>query len=419
MPTVVLMGTLDTKGREYAFVKERLIEFGVTPVVIDFGILGEPAFPPDFSAAEVASAGGFDLSQLRFGREGTDTRARALDVMTHGLIALLAQLRAQGRCDAVMGMGGSGGSSVISAAMRSLPVGVPKLLVSTMASGDVRRIVDTKDLCLMYSVTDIVGLNRVSRKILTNAALAAAGMAKGAALPPPEEDQPLVAITMFGVTTPGVLRLVDRLEGAGFETVVFHAVGSGGRAMEDMITDGLIDGVIDYTLSELTDELLGGWFSAGANRFEAASSKGIPQVAVPGAIEVLNFGPRTSVPEKYDKPERKLIIHNPNVCAVRTTKEEQAELGKIIGQKLSRATGPAAIAFPLQGLDKYEQPPDGPWINAESDGAMFAAIKTNLRPDIQVIELDKNINDPAFADATFELFLQLWHQKHPVAETTP
>ncbi len=413
MSTVVLIGTLDTKGPEYAFVKERLIEAGVTPVVIDFGVLGNPYFEPDYSAAQVAEAAGSSLGQLRFSREGTDTRAVALDTMSKGIIEILRQLQQENRCDAVLGFGGSGGSTVISAGMRSLPVGVPAVLVSTMASGDVRRFVDTKDLCLMYSVTDIAGLNRVSRKILTNAAYAAAGMAKAQSKADAADGKPLIAITMFGVTTPGILRIIKKLNSAGFETIVFHAVGSGGKAMENMIDDGLIDGVIDYTLAELTDELLGGWFTAGPNRFEAASRVGIPQVVVPGAIEVLNFGPVSSVPEKYRTPERLLVIHNPNVCAVRATKEEQIELGRIIARKLSTATGPAAILFPKKGLDSYEQPPDGPWVNEEADQAMFDTIRAELRADIEILELDANVNDPAFADKTAETFLRLWQQKHP------
>jgi uncharacterized protein (UPF0261 family) len=409
-PTVVLVGSLDTKGREYAFVKACLQTSGVTPVVIDFGVLGEPPFTPDLAADEVARAGGASLKDLRFAREGSDTRAVALATMERGVSVILRRLRADGRCDAVLGMAGSGGSSVISGAMRCLPIGVPKLLVSTMASGNVSGYIGTRDLCVMYSVTDIAGLNRVSRKILSNAAAAAAGMAGGVPFAAQITERPLIAITMFGITTPGVLRLVERLEKMGFETIVFHATGSGGRAMEEMIEEDLIDGVIDYTTSELVDELLGGIFPAGPHRLEAAGPKGIPQVVVPGAMEVLNFGPRATLPEKYDKPERKCIVHNPNVCAVRTNMEESAELGRIFAEKVSMAKGPAAVMLPLKGLDKYEQPPDGPWIDAEADGALFSAIKTKLRPDIPVRELPYNINDPEFADATFDMFIQLWEK---------
>jgi len=407
-PTVVLVGSLDTKAREYAFVKERLQVAGVIPVVLDFGVLQDPPFPPDFSAEDVASAAGAKLSDLRFAREGTDTRAVALATMERGVSVILRRLVDEGRCDGVLGLAGSGGSSVISGAMRSLPLGMPKLLVSTMASGNVGGYIGTRDICIMYSVTDIAGLNRVSRMVLSNAAAAIAGMGRDRRTAP-DGDRPLVALTMFGITTPGVLRLVERLENAGFETIVFHATGSGGRAMEEMMDEGLIDGVIDYTTSELVDDMLGGVFSAGPHRLEAAGRNGIPQVVVPGALEVLNFGARDTVPEKYDRPERKLIIHNSNVCAVRTTKEESAQLGKIFATKVSGATGPVSVLIPTKGLDKYEAV-GGPWVDPDTDRVLFAAIKSNMRKDIPVTELPYNINDPEFADATFDAFMELWEK---------
>lgn len=416
--TVVLPGTLDTKGREYAFVRARLLDAGVTPMVIDFGVLGEPSIRPDIPAAEVAAAAGADLHELRFGREGTDTRAVALATMERGLAAILRRLRAEGRCDGVLGMAGSGGSSVISGAMRSLPLGVPKLLVSTMASGDVGGYIGTRDIAIMHSVTDIAGLNRVSRAILTNAAYAVAGMVSGTIAASETPDKPLVAITMFGITTPGVLRLVQRLEDAGFETIAFHAVGSGGRSMEEMIEEGLIDGVIDYTVSELTDQLLGGIFGAGPRRLEAAGRRGIPQVVVPGAIEVLNFGPRSSVPPKYDTADRPLVIHNPNVCAVRITREEGVQLGKLLTEKVNAAGGPTAVVLPLNGLDKYEAAPDGPFIDCVADDALFEAIRSTLRPDIPLTELDANINDPTFADTVFETFTRLWRDARGSSDST-
>lgn len=411
MPNVVLIGTLDTKGEEYAFLRDCLIEAGATPFVIDFGVLDAPPFEPDISAFEVATQGGSNLEALRFSKEGTDTRAVALATMEKGIRRILQTLRSEGRCDAVLGAGGSGGSSVISGAMRALPVGVPKILVSTMASGDVSGFVDIADITLMYSVTDIAGLNRILKNILRNAAYAAAGMAQAAANPLREKERPLIAVTMFGITTPGVLRICERLKETGFETIVFHAVGSGGRAMEQMIDDGLIHGVIDYTVSELTDDLLGGAFGAGRHRLEAAGRQGIPQVVVPGAIEVLNFGPRNSVPAKYDKPERKIIVHNPNVCAARINMEESIQLGGLLTQKLNASKGRTSVMLPLKGLDKYEQPPDGPWIDTEADGALFGTIRANLRPDIRLTEIDANINDHQFADATYEEFMRLWKEK--------
>ena len=296
--------------------------------VVDVGVLGEPAFAPDIPAADVARAGGAELADLRFTREGSDTRAVALDTMARGATAVVGELHARGRCDGVMGLGGSGGSTVVSAVLRSLPVGVPKLLVSTMASGNVRTFVGTSDVTLVYSVTDVQGLNRVSRRVLANAAHAMAGMVAHRASRP-GTDVPLVALTMFGITTPAVQRVQATLEAAGFETIVFHAVGSGGQAMEEMIDAGLIDGVVDLTTSELTDELCGGVFSAGPERLTAAGRAGIPQVVVPGALEVINFGPRDTIPARYDVPERRIVVHNPSVSAVRVTAEEGAELGRI------------------------------------------------------------------------------------------
>jgi uncharacterized protein (UPF0261 family) len=221
------------------------------------------------------------------------------------------------------------------------------------------------------------------------------------------EDKPLVAVTMFGITTDGALRIVENLEDHGFETMVFHANGSG-RAMEELIDEGLINGVIEYTLSELTDYTFGGAFHAGPDRMEAAGRMGIPQLIVPGGCEVLNFGPRETVPEKFSQPERKIIIHNPLVSAVRLNVEEGILLGKLFAEKLNRATGPTAVMVPLDGLDKYQAPPDGPWIDKEKDRALFDSLRSNLRDDIAYTELNDYINNHSFADAAVESFLALW-----------
>jgi len=411
-PTVVLVGTLDTKGPEHEFVRDRLLEAGVMITVIDVGVLGEPGFPPDVSATDVARAAGVDLADLRFSREGSDTRAPALDAMGRGAVAIVGDLFARGQCAGVMGLGGSGGSTVVSAVLRSLPVGVPKLLVSTMASGNVRNFVGTSDVTLVYPVTDVQGLNRVSRRVLANAAHAMAGMVRGlatAAL----ADVPLVAITMMGVTTPAAQRVQRTLEDAGFETIVFHAVGSGGQAMEEMIDGGLVDGVVDLTTSELTDELCGGILSAGPDRLRAAGRKGIPQVVVPGALEVINFGPRDTIPARYDIAERRIVIHNPSISAVRVDAAEAATLGRILATKVNAATGPTAVLLPLRGCSKYELP-GGPYIDPDADAAMFDAIRATLRDGIKLREVDVNINDPAFADAAAETFLSLWTSVRPM-----
>ncbi len=410
LPNVVLVGTLDTKGPEYAFVRDRLRAAGVLVTVVDVGVLGEPGFLPDVTAAQVAEAAGLELAGLRFAREGSDTRAVALATMERGATAIVERLRTSGRVQGVMGLGGSGGSTVVSGVLRSLPIGLPKLLVSTMASGDVRTFVGTSDICLVYPVTDVAGLNRVSRRVLANAANAMAGMVRGAAVGA-ATDAPLIAITMFGITTPGVMRVQAGLEQRGFETIVFHAVGAGGRAMEEMIDAGLIDGVVDYTTSELTDELLGGVFSAGPARLEAAGRRGIPQVVVPGALEVINFGPRETIPARYDVAERLIVVHNPTVSAVRTNAEESAALGRLLAAKVNAATGPTAVLLPLVGLSQYEAP-GGPYVDPMADEALFTAIRRGLRQGIALREIPANVNDPAFADAAVATFLELWAVSH-------
>ena len=417
MGTVVLIGTLDTKGTEYGYLRDCARDAGATVVLIDVGVLGGSEVEPDIPAEAIARAAGTSLAALRFTREGSDTRAVALEAMGRGAASVVAGLLREGRCDAVLMATGSGGGSIAAAVFRAVPVGVPKLLVTTMGQ-HLGSLPDTSDVTVMRSVTDIAGLNRVSRRILRNAAYAAAGMAAARAWSETcTGDRPLIALTMFGITTPGVLQVERRLRGAGFETITFHAVGTGGRAMEEMIRARIIDGVIDYTVSELTDELLGGIFPAGPDRLEAAGLAGIPQAVVPGAIEVLNFEPRAPAPPRFDKPERRLIVHNENVCAVRTTAAEAAELGRIFSRKVNVARGPTAVVLPLAGFDSYQTPPDGPWIDAAADAPFYDAVRHDLRPDIPCLEIDRNINDPAFADAVFAQFESLW--AHRCAQAAP
>lgn len=413
MATVVLVGTLDTKGVEYAYVKQCVLDTGCGVIVVDTGVLGEPIFLPDISARQVARMGGVDIESIRFGTEGSDTRAVAIAAMSEGLKICLARLVAEGKCDAVFGMGGSGGTNILSAAMKTLPLGMPKMLLSTMMSGDVRPYVSGTDMAMMYSVTDIAGLNSFSRLILANAAHAAAGMAKyrkEAIEKSKGEKKPLIAITMFGITTPGVLHMRDMLEKRGFETIVFHATGSGGMAMEEMIRHGFIDGVIDFTTSELCDYEYGGAFSAGPDRLTAAGEKGIPQVVVPGAIEVLNYNGVSCVPPEKNVPERKLIVHNPTVCAVKATDAELERLGTVLGEKAAAAKGPTEVLLPLGGLDKYEAP-GGPWESRESDGVLFAAIRAAAGNQVPVREVEGNINDPSFSEEAVHTFLKLWERR--------
>ncbi len=407
---MVVAGTLDTKGREVAFVADRIRAAGADALVVDIGVLGPAegaALEPDVPASEVAELGGARLADLRTGGEAEGARAAALDAMRRGLERVVQRLHAEGRLDAVIGLGGSSGTNVVTAAMRTLPVGVPKVMVSTVASGDVRPYVGTKDICLAYSVTDIAGLNRISRLVLGNAAAAAAGMALGSARTTSAEQPPLVAITMFGVTTPCVLRVQRGLEERGLETAVFHATGAGGRSMEELIEDGHVQAVIDLTTSELTDELLGGTMSAGPERLQAAGKLGIPQVVVPGGLELTNWGPIDTVPERFRVPERRLHVHNPTVTNTRVNVDESRQLGAILASKVNRATGPTIVLLPLRGLSAVDARGQPYW-DEEADAALFQAIHASVRGDIPVRDVDANINDPCFADAVLDAFDEVW-----------
>ena len=410
MATVALVGTLDTKGEEYQFVKECIIDSGCDVLLIDTGILGTPAIKADISSAEVMKRGGKDINEFRSANESGNTRATAIETMSECLTKTLMELIKDHKIDAVFGMGGSGGTNLISGAMRSLPLGFPKLLLSTMMSGNVKPYIGGRDIAMMYSVTDIAGLNRFSRIIMSNAANAAVGMAKhynNALQKEANDKKPLVGITMFGITTPGVLHMRDLLEQKGFETIVFHATGAGGMAMESMIREGLIDGVIDYTTTELCDYELGGVFSAGPDRLTAAGEKGIPQVVCPGALECLNFNGVDNLPEKYNVPERKLIIHNPTVCAVKATPDELVHLGTVLAEKVNAARENAEIVLPLDGLDSYE---DGKWKDHETDHVLFDNIKKAAK--VPVHEFKGTINNPEFAEKTVGVFLKLWKTSH-------
>jgi uncharacterized protein (UPF0261 family) len=410
-PSVVLLGTLDTKGPEHAYVRDRLQDAGVDVILVDVGVLGMPTVEPDVAAPVVARAAGTTIEELRAAGMEAGHRAVALEAMARGASALVDEMRQQGRCDGVMGLGGSGGSAIVSAVLRSLPIGVPKLLVSTMTSGDVRSYVGTRDLTLVHPVTDIQGLNRISRQVLTNAANAMAGMVRGAATTH-HGDAPLVAISMMGVTTPAAQGVQERLEAAGTETIVFHANGAGGMAMEELIEDGAVDGVIDLTTNELTSELYGGILSAGPGRLTAAGRLGIPQVVAPGALEVINFGPLASVPQRFAGPERRTVIHSASVTSVRATAAEAAEIGALFAERVNTATGPTVVLLPLRGCSKYELP-GGPFIDPDADAALFGAIRARLRTDIPCRDVDANINDEAFAEAATLAFLELRERARP------
>lgn len=394
--TILLIGTFDTKGAEYAYVRDLIVSRGHQVLTLNAGVTGEPTLTPDISAAQVAEAGGGDLAQLR---QQAD-RGAALEVMTRGASNMAARLHAQGKFDGVLGLGGSGGTAIATAAMRELPVGLPKVMVSTVASGDVQPYVGVKDIAMMYSVVDIAGLNRLSRRILANAAGMVCGAVEEAGGEEAEmRDKPLVAATMFGVTTPCVTMVREKLEGAGYEVLVFHATGSGGQAMESLISAGFIAGVADITTTEWCDELVGGVLNAGPHRLEAAAKAGLPQVVSCGALDMVNFWAMETVPQQFKK--RTLYKHNPNVTLMRTTPQECAELGRIIASKLNQASGPTVLFIPLKGVSAIDQEGQ-PFYLPEADAALFESLRRNIRPPVELVELDMHINDPEFATAMAE-----------------
>ena len=387
-PTVGIVAALDTKGEEAKLVRDYLRGQGLRTLLIDVGVLGEPAIPAEVTRAEVAAAGCDDHAELLRTRD----KARAMDAMTKGAAVVAARLYGEGKLSGIIGLGGSAGTAIATSAMRALPVGVPKLVVSTVAASDTRPYVGTKDIAMLYSVVDVAGINRISGRILTNAAAAMAGMVR--AEPPAIAERPLIAASMFGNTTPCVDRARQIFEAAGYEVLVFHATGTGGETMEGLIADGYVSGVFDVTTTEWADELCGGVFTAGPHRLEAAARAGIPQVIAPGCLDMVNFGGVETVPTKYQ--DRNLYRWNPNVTLMRTTPDENAELGRIIAEKANRSTGPVAVLIPLGGVSQLDSAGNPYWW-PEADAALFGAIKQNLRADISVVEIDHNINDPAFA----------------------
>jgi uncharacterized protein (UPF0261 family) len=395
---IAIVAALDTKHAEAALIRNVIAATGVTPLVVDVGVLGEPGIPAAVSRAEVAAAGGENLAELVRSAD----KGRAMAAMTRGAAVVAARLHAEGNLDGIIGLGGTAGTTIASSAMRALPVGVPKLLVSTVASGDTRPYVGSKDIAMLYSVVDIAGINRLSGRILANAAGAIAGMVNTVA--PELPERPVLAASMFGNTTACVDRARGALENSGYEVLVFHATGSGGQTMESLIADGFIDGVLDVTTTEWADQLCGGVFAAGPDRLDAAGAAGIPQVIAPGCLDMVNFGAPETVPDRYK--DRLLYKWNPSVTLMRTTPAENAELGRIVAAKANAAKGPVAVLLPLGGVSQLDSP-GGEFWSPEADGALFDAIRRDLRSDIQLIELENNVNDPAFADRAASTLLEL------------
>ena len=391
---VCLFATLDTKGREAAFVRDELARAGVATVLVDCGCLGEPSVPADVPREEVFRAAGTTLETMR----AHGDRGEAVTKAAEGAALLAKRWHDEGKLEGVLGLGGSAGTTIASAAARALPIGVPKLVVSTLASGSVGHFVGSSDLLLLNAVVDVAGINRISRAVLARAAQAMSGMVRGK-IPEGAADRPLVAASMFGVTTPCVERARGLLEERGFEVLVFHATGAGGRTLEKLATDGMLAGVLDITTTELADELVGGVLSAGPDRLTAAGKRGIPQVVSVGALDMVNFHGIDTVPERFRG--RKLHRHNANVTLMRTTPEENARLGEEIGRKLSAAKGPVRVLLPSRGvsaIDREGQPFDDPGARR----ALFAGIRSMLDAS-RIEELDLHLNDSAFADRAVEV----------------
>jgi uncharacterized protein (UPF0261 family) len=389
-PTVLLIGTLDTKGDEYAFLRDRLWEAGVDVLVADVGTLEPPRAKPDITREEVAAGTGADLAALADARD----RGAAVTAMADAAAVLARRLHEEGRIDGVLAAGGSGNTAIATRAMQALPVGVPKLMVSTMAAGDTRDYVGSRDVAMMASVADVAGVNSISARVLANASAAMAGMVSA----PPVElagERPLVGATMFGVTTPCLTTAREELERLGYEPVIFHATGVGGQAMEGLMESGFLRGVLDVTTTELCDDLVGGVLSAGPDRLEMAGRLGLPQVVSVGALDMVNFGARDSVPAKFEG--RNLYVHNPSITLMRTTREENAELGRRIASKLSAANGPTALFIPLGGVSMIDAP-DQPFHDPEADAALFEELR-KVDDNVELVELDEHVNDPAFAKA--------------------
>ncbi|WP_160723145.1 Tm-1-like ATP-binding domain-containing protein [Bacillus sp. USDA818B3_A] len=402
---VVLVGSLDTKGIEFQYVKDALEKLGIETLVVDVGVLDKPAFNPDIPSSEVAQLAGTTLEILRKEKD----RGNSVTVMAEGAAKAVEKLLEQGIVGGIFGMGGTAGTTVGATAMKVVPIGIPKLLLSTVASGNTRPYVGVKDVSMMYSVIDIAGLNKLSRRILSNAAYAMAGMVKGISSEFEQvEEKTTIGMTMFGVTTPCVTRVREILEEKGFDILVFHATGTGGLAMEELVDAGFIKAIADITTTELADELVGGIFTAGPSRLEAAGRSGVPQVVSVGALDMVNFGPPDTVPERFNN--RKFYQHNPTTTLMRTTIEENRQLGEIIAKKLNQAKSPTVVIFPKGGvslIDQVSQVFEG----VEERKALYKSLKENLRCDIPFFESDKDINDPSVSALIAEQLLSILREE--------
>ncbi|MGX8795302.1 Tm-1-like ATP-binding domain-containing protein [Fusibacter sp. JL298sf-3] len=399
MKTIAVAGTFDSKSREFLFVKEQIEKLGLNTLTIHTGVF-EPGFTPDIDNVRVAEAAGKSIDRLKDSKD----RGEAMAVLSEGTRQLVSTLYQEGAFDGIISLGGSGGTSLVTPAMQALPIGVPKVMVSTMASGETSQYVGTSDIVMMPSVVDVAGLNAISMRIFSNAVHAVVGMVTNAT-ELPESEKPLVAASMFGVTTPCVDKAKAYLEAEGYEVLVFHATGTGGKSMEALIEAGYFKGVLDVTTTEWCDELVGGVLTAGDKRLEAAGRTGVPQVVSVGAVDMVNFGPYDTIPKAFEG--RLFYKHNPTVTLMRTTVEENRSVGSVIAEKLNSANGKTALLLPLKGvslIDGIGQPFYGP----EEDAALFETLRREIDADkVSLIEIDAAINDDAFALAAAKKLVEL------------
>lgn len=404
MPTIAVLGTLDTKGIEHAFVAERIRESGHQTLLIDVGTGGPPQIRPDISREDVAATGNLDLPSLMARAD----RGECVTAMAAAAPKLLVRLCSEGRIDGVISLGGSGGTAIASAAMRALPIGFLKLIVSTVASGQTAHYVGTKDITMMPAIVDVCGLNRISRTIFCRAAGAICGMVTASV--GAESAKPIIVASMFGNTTKCVSAAVRILEDAGYEVLVFHATGTGGRTMESLIESGMVAGVLDITTTELADELVGGVLSAGPDRVNAAARCGVPAIIVPGCLDMVNFGERQSVPAQFEG--RNFVIHNPQITLMRTTPEECRKLGETLAEKINRYRSPVTVLIPSRGISIISAQA-GPFHDPAADAELFDALTSGLNPEVKVISMDCEINAPEFAHACAASLLENMHAHSP------
>ena len=402
MKTIAVAGTFDTKGKEFLYVKELIEELGLKTYMINTGVF-DSEIEVDVSNKEIAKEAGYDIDDIVSRRD----RAMATEALSEGMELLIPRLYAEGKFDGIISFGGSGGTSLVTPAMRALPIGVPKMMVSTMASGNVSQYVGTSDIIMMPSIVDVAGLNKISKTIFKNAVLAIAGMVGMAdKIKEVEEDEkPLIAATMFGVTTPCVDFAKEYLEERGYEVLVFHATGTGGKTMESLIDAGFFKGVLDITTTEWCDEIVGGVLGAGPNRLEAAGRNHVPQVVSVGALDMVNFGPIDTIPEKFKS--RNLYKHNPTVTLMRTTVEENIKFGQKIAEKLNASFGKTVLILPLKGVSMIDAPGQ-PFYGSKEDEALFDTLKNNIDKDkVNIVEMDNNINEKAFAQRAAEELIKM------------